>query len=224
MDVVSIDDLLEAIYGKVDDLDEIRKKLVTEGSLSERGWKALYTANKDSYLPADSPLPEGEAFKGLATIFDQCRHAASSFSPSEPMVELTVHGHTNTSTNVPNKISPDATIHLTETSLSWPRKGAEIDHADVCMYMEFKKRDNNTNFNDVSNGCTLSRVAAHPPRKDANELVWNMYHRFSSDPRCRFVCGLTIENTTARLWHFSRAAVMVSEPFDVIEVGYLSSF
>ena len=29
VDVVSIDDLLEAIYGKVDDLDEIRKKLVT---------------------------------------------------------------------------------------------------------------------------------------------------------------------------------------------------
>jgi Fungal protein kinase len=57
--------------------------------------------------------------------------------------------------------------------------------------------------------------------KDYKKLFWNVHHRFRCDPCCRFVCGLTIENTTARFWHFSRSAVMVSEPFDIITVRNL---
>jgi Fungal protein kinase len=60
--------------------------------------------------------------------------------------------------------------------------------------------------------------------KDVSKLFWNVHHRFRCDPCCRFVCGLTIENTTARFWHFSRSAVMVSEPFDIIKVGTLQPF
>lgn len=92
--MVSIDGLLEAIYGEVDDLDEIRKKLTMEESRGERGRKALYTASRDSYLPADSPLHEDDAFKGLVTIFDQCRCAGGILSP-QSMVEFKAHGHAN---------------------------------------------------------------------------------------------------------------------------------
>jgi hypothetical protein len=38
------------------------------------------------------------------------------------------------------------------------------------------------------------------------------------DPRRRFVFGLTIENTTVRLWFCSRSDALVSLPFNFVKV------
>lgn len=40
------------------------------------------------------------------------------------------------------------------------------------------------------------------------------------DLRRRFVYGLTIENTAARLWFSDRSQVVVSSPFDFTAVSY----
>ncbi|KIM22539.1 hypothetical protein M408DRAFT_28666, partial [Serendipita vermifera MAFF 305830] len=109
-------------------------------------------------------------------------------------IQLSVHGP---GIKFPNNTRPDATIHLTKSSFKWTR--VQIDHGDVCLYVQFKKKNTRINFED-----------------DTSALLWNVHHRFRSDPCCRFVCGLTIENTTARFWHFSRPSVMVSKPFDII--------
>lgn len=40
------------------------------------------------------------------------------------------------------------------------------------------------------------------------------------DLRRRFIYGLTIENTTARLWYSDRSQVVVSSPFDFVAVSF----
>ncbi|TRM63733.1 hypothetical protein BD626DRAFT_401993 [Schizophyllum amplum] len=47
------------------------------------------------------------------------------------------------------------------------------------------------------------------------KVIWNMFHSMRTDVRRRFVFGLTIENTTVRLWHMNREVIIVSEPFDM---------
>ena len=69
VDVIPVHQLIEAVYGKVADIDTIRAKLEREQSLSSRGWKAFHNSAKDSYHPSDSPFEEEKAFANLATIF-----------------------------------------------------------------------------------------------------------------------------------------------------------
>ena len=41
------------------------------------------------------------------------------------------------------------------------------------------------------------------------------------DPCCRAMFGMTIENTTTRLWFCCRSSIVVSEPFDFFSVRAL---
>lgn len=41
------------------------------------------------------------------------------------------------------------------------------------------------------------------------------------DPLRRFALGITIENTSMRLWYSSRAFLVASEPVDFLTVRYL---
>ena len=152
-DVIPTDELIEAIYGKIDDLDGIRAMLEGDQSLSDFGWQALYNSEMNSYLPSDSPLEEYKVFKGLATIFERCSCAAG-ISTADCTVQLKVHGHA--SINFPNGTRPDTTIHLTKSCLPWRRDDNSIDHADVCLYVQFRKKENKWSREDVS-----SRVPYH---------------------------------------------------------------
>ncbi|KAK0190698.1 hypothetical protein F5146DRAFT_1195064 [Armillaria mellea] len=49
-------------------------------------------------------------------------------------------------------------------------------------------------------------------------LIGNVSQAMYADPTRRFMFGMTIENTTARFWFFSRAIVLVSESFDFMKV------
>jgi hypothetical protein len=66
-DVIPTDELIEATYGKIDDLHCIRAILEGGQSLSDSGWQALYNPEMNSYLPSDSPLEEDKLFEGLGT-------------------------------------------------------------------------------------------------------------------------------------------------------------
>ncbi|KAK0468065.1 uncharacterized protein EV420DRAFT_444285 [Desarmillaria tabescens] len=48
------------------------------------------------------------------------------------------------------------------------------------------------------------------------KILGNAAQMMYADPCRRFMFGMTIANTTTRLWFFSRAIVLVSEPFDLI--------
>ncbi|PBK58250.1 hypothetical protein ARMSODRAFT_900654, partial [Armillaria solidipes] len=48
------------------------------------------------------------------------------------------------------------------------------------------------------------------------KILGNAAQMMHADPCRRFMFGMTIANTTTRLWYFSRARVLVSEPFNFI--------
>ena len=50
-------------------------------------------------------------------------------------------------------------------------------------------------------------------------MVYSGFHMLSKDPRRRFTFGVTIEDTESRLWYFSRSFIVVSTPFNFIEVS-----
>jgi len=131
-DVIPIDELINSVYGKIDDLDDIRASLEADQSLSDCGWQAFYNPEISSYLPSDSPLEEDKVFEGLTTIFERCSCAAG-ISTTDCTVQLKVHGHT--SMTFPNGTRPDATIYLTKSRLPWRRDDIHIDHDDICMYI-----------------------------------------------------------------------------------------
>jgi hypothetical protein len=118
VDVIPSGQLIEAIYGKVGDIDGIRKRLEQGQLLSNRGWKALYNSTKNSYQPSDSPLEEDKAFAGLAAIFEQCLHAAE-IPNTRCLVNLKVHGHQNMAAESSDETRPDATIQHPSTMDSW---------------------------------------------------------------------------------------------------------
>ena len=48
--------------------------------------------------------------------------------------------------------------------------------------------------------------------------VYSGFHMLSNDPRRRFAFGVTIEDTQSRCWYFSRSFIVVSTPFNFIEL------
>ena len=44
------------------------------------------------------------------------------------------------------------------------------------------------------------------------------------DPRRRATFGMTIENSTTRVWFCCRSSIVVSEAFDFIDVGFFPAF
>ncbi|KIM22536.1 hypothetical protein M408DRAFT_28663 [Serendipita vermifera MAFF 305830] len=151
-DVIPANQLLEAVYGKLDDVASIRANLEEAQVLSDNGWEDLtyQSGENKSYRPSESPYIENTAFKGLATIFKHCVRAAG-IPEAECIVECSVHGNANMATNFPNSTRPDATIHLTKSSFKWSR--VRIEHGDVCLYVQFKKKNATSNFEDVSTDC-----------------------------------------------------------------------
>ncbi|KIM42727.1 hypothetical protein M413DRAFT_26731 [Hebeloma cylindrosporum] len=52
---------------------------------------------------------------------------------------------------------------------------------------------------------------------DVQKVVWSMQQIMRYDARRRFTFGVTIENTTTRVWFCNRQTVLVSEAFDFME-------
>jgi hypothetical protein len=51
-----------------------------------------------------------------------------------------------------------------------------------------------------------------------------MQHLMGGDARRRFIFGITIENTSLRLWYANRSMLVSSTPLDIVEVETTSLF
>ncbi|KAF9264973.1 hypothetical protein L218DRAFT_899195 [Marasmius fiardii PR-910] len=54
-----------------------------------------------------------------------------------------------------------------------------------------------------------------PVKMNYRKVIWSMHEMMRNDSRRRFVFGLTIENTTVRLWFHNRATLVASDSFDL---------
>jgi hypothetical protein len=55
-------------------------------------------------------------------------------------------------------------------------------------------------------------------------MLYAMQHIMAVDARRRFIFGITIENTSLRLWYANRSMLVSSTPLDIAEVVTTSLF
>ncbi|KAL5525362.1 hypothetical protein ACEPAF_9232 [Sanghuangporus sanghuang] len=109
--------------------------------------------------------------------------------------------------------------------LSSPEKHDRcVSSQDACFLL--KDRENITttrntghhtinSWDDMALTVSFRRISSDETRKEnARKIVSNMQLAMARDPCRRFTLGITVENTTMRLWFCSRASPVVSKPFD----------
>jgi hypothetical protein len=50
------------------------------------------------------------------------------------------------------------------------------------------------------------------------KVIYAMQHIMAVDARRRFIFGITIENTSLRLWYANRSMLVSSAPLDIVKV------
>jgi hypothetical protein len=86
---------------------------------------------------------------------------------------------------------------------------------DIVLPCEFKLRI--SGGEDVRAFSTLDGDVLHDPQ-NISKLVWSD-HILRTDPCCRFTFGITVGDYQMRLWFFARSHVMVTDPFNFVQVS-----
>ncbi|QRW10339.1 kinase domain protein [Ceratobasidium sp. AG-Ba] len=183
-----LDSLLSAVLSHVQedaDFERLCDTLSRESIVDGRWWSAPEPSQQRK-------LKGTEAFGFLSEVFDR---VISLSEPRPSLLKCTIAGNTTPLSQRNNTSRPDGYVRLAVKSFL----DAKTDSwADIVMPMEFKKSSDKQSEGD-----------------DFAKIVWSMHHTMRNDPRRRFVFGLTIEATTARLWFNDRAGVVASTPFDI---------
>ncbi|KAL5520262.1 hypothetical protein ACEPAG_9475 [Sanghuangporus baumii] len=94
-----------------------------------------------------------------------------------------------------------------------------VSSQDACFLL--KDKENTTehhtinSWDDIALTVSYRRISNDETRKEnVRKIVSNMQLAMARDPCRRFTFGITVENTTMRLWFCSRASPVVSKPFD----------
>ncbi|KAF9067463.1 hypothetical protein BDP27DRAFT_1422886 [Rhodocollybia butyracea] len=97
--------------------------------------------------------------------------------------------------------SGQKTVQLTMTGdfapLSSRCNTSRPDGSNICWALEVKKNDDEANQLD-----------------NFEKIIWSLHHIMWNDSHRRFTFGLTIEDTTTRLWYHDRGTLVCSTPFD----------
>lgn len=92
---------------------------------------------------------------------------------------------------------------------------------------EYKLKDTWEGENDVGDVLVTVQWLAKADDCDFQnnkKVLGNAAQMLYADPSRRFMFGMTIANTTTRLWYFSRARVVVSESFNFSLCADILSF
>lgn len=130
-----------------------------------------------------------------------------------------------------NATRPDAHLELEQGDVALAALAAlEADEsktknkswANIVLACQFKKHATLAKVEDVRNAFIqlLISISHFVLRNKQNhrKIIWDGFHILRNDPCRQFTFGFTIENTSARMWYFSRSHLMVSEPFNFIKV------
>ena len=130
VNLVQVDHLLDLVCEETDNLAEIKANLFTSGALSDVGWTSFSN-------------PEG--LNPLGSIFNDTL-AAAGISSTQSMIAFKAHDQGVMAPSFVNGTKPYATLHLT----AGDRAVNGINHADVYMYIQYKRVDSDVNLQDVS--------------------------------------------------------------------------
>jgi hypothetical protein len=158
VDVVSLQILLDGVLPTVQDkeIESVMAALKESNVLTANGWECFKgdkPGRSDSYGPEHCQGTEDRVFRRVEDIHKAIVTAEKGDNSVQSFLTLLVHGDQTATTDWPNATRPDATLHLTESSVPFVCRAGEryrVDHADVVSYFEVKLLDNDANFHDVS--------------------------------------------------------------------------
>ncbi|KAJ6488470.1 hypothetical protein C8R47DRAFT_1215715 [Mycena vitilis] len=140
--------------------------------------------------PGALKVHETVAFAGLCRFISKVVKCGLEQDPVEPWVAH-CYKQADVETERENTSRPDSYIHLL------PILG-KIGWHQLLVTAEFKKNKKDWLQNWV-------------------RLLWGCNHVLRNDPRRRFTFGLTAEDDEARIWFFSRACIVATQPIKYIE-------
>ncbi|KAF8601761.1 hypothetical protein BDV93DRAFT_524520 [Ceratobasidium sp. AG-I] len=189
---VTLDSLLLAVLPDLgSDLDRVYSVLVDGDHI-----KHDHGSPRWSCFTVDPALNESDddklAFAPLSAIFDAIE-VATGLDSSQ--VQFSIDGNEPLYSTSDITSRPDAYFHLTTPSFENLPGHAWVD---VAMPVQVKKIS--TSKNGINN---------------QKNVIRTMHEIMRTDPRRRYVFGLTIEDTQARFWFHDRCNVVCSEVFDI---------
>ena len=188
----------------LDHVASLRAQLSSKGTINTQGhWHEF------SEEPKNSNASEKVTFSPLKNIFE-----AIALLPSHPSPLTCVQDGNITPYASRNNLSrPDGFLKLSQSL--W----ATQFHAwqDIVQAWEFKLSDGPNDRPDVSG--TLAHFHHPLPHflQNRDKIIWSGHHILRNDACRIWTTGLTIENTNARMWYFDCSAVVVSQPFNILE-------
>ncbi|KAN0109363.1 hypothetical protein V8E52_009407 [Russula decolorans] len=165
-------------------------------------WSKFAKAPKDSQDSEDttfSPMPEIFT-KVVAAIV---ANSDGKLKEADRTVDFLQHpNHAPISAEGNNESRPDGYLVLRNRNKQSSKDGKreEIHWVHIVLSCEYKKKDKAADLND-----------------DVRKCLWNLQQVMRDDPRRRFSFGITIQNSTTRVWFCCRSFVVVSKEFDFIK-------
>jgi hypothetical protein len=214
MTKVSLDEFIETFLPKLPEGIEVTSDFVTQMN-EVQSWNEFLP-------PLGAKGIEDVTFKRLTCIFDKMVQLAQTQwgnrCPMQQWSLLTAPTSTPTTPERPSTFKPDAYFYQTECS-----RTRSYSYYDMAFTAEFKN-EKNCGLVDVSPASPILFVPPLNRSQDVTKVVYAMQHIMAVDARRRFIFGITIENTSLRLWYANRSMLVSSTPLDIAEVETTSLF
>jgi hypothetical protein len=166
VEIVPLSSLLECILPVVrtDEIDSVVATLKQTETLGKHGWECFKAPNSNEihsldqennvYGPEHCRGTTDKIFIRFEDMYNAVMAAGAKLNNLfESNLTLLAHGKENPAKDWPSSTRPDATLHLTESSVPFISRAGEryrVDHADVVMYFQWKKRGTDDNYWEVS--------------------------------------------------------------------------
>ncbi|KAJ7625033.1 hypothetical protein DFH06DRAFT_746110 [Mycena polygramma] len=198
---VSIAFFLDSVLPPISpgDIDKVETSLRRGGHLPKSGgWKAFPKA------PSEMTEREDAVFAPLDSIWKNVVKFASreNVLDRSPTLDFGQYPNDTPVSDGDDLARPDGWCALAdeETIQMLEDLGIAYSHYSNVVLWEFKKNSTPRDFFD-----------------NIRKVVWSCHQTLLTDPRRRFVTGITIEDTSMRAWYFSRTDIMATECFDFFE-------
>ncbi|TDL13943.1 hypothetical protein BD410DRAFT_779079 [Rickenella mellea] len=196
-------DVEELISAVLPSVSEPLFKQLRESVFGQRHIKARFGDTR----PSEGHTAEDVAFLPLATLFADVATAVSEDDTHESLVVMEPRPNQSSDGDTLHQTRPDAQTRVKQSRAAGivhhPTKTEPLFNAswyDIIMTYEYKTKKNDVYFLD-----------------NVKKVLWSMSQTMSMDPTRLSTLGLTIEDTTARLWYCDRSSWAVSTPFDIFE-------
>ena len=215
---VSLDEFIKIFVPELPEGLEITSDFA-EQITNTRAWNNFISPSRDEGN-------EDDVFKRLVPNFDnmmvQARNHWGNRCPSQKWFLLTDPTFTPYASESASRFKPDT--HMYRKASSKTSSRAKSSFYDMAFPAEFKKRSGNAELIDVCPASSISFIPPTIPSQDMPKVLYSMQHMMAVDAHRRFIFGITIKDTSLRLWYANRSILVSSAPVDIAQVATTSLF